>query len=131
MKTSFRQNRDVFVVDIEGNLDIHGVDRLKNLFNQNAKRKKIVFNLKSLSFVGSLGIADFSKAITNLKDNQNECKICCASSEFEKIFSNEGLDWAMYSSEEEALSSFPEGKSPKSVVRSFPRPVGIKAKPER
>ena len=126
MKTSFRQNRDVFVVDIEGNLDIHGVDRLNSLFNQNAKRKKIVFNLKSLSFVGSLGIADFSKTITNLKDNDNECKICCASSEFEKIFSNEGLDWAMYPSEEEALSSFPEGKSPHTIGKNLPPSAGNK-----
>lgn len=106
MKTSLRQNRDVFVVDIEGNLNIHGVDRLKHIFGRNLKKKKIVFNLKSLSFVGSGGISDFSKAMTDLQGNENEFKICCASSEFEKIFANEGLDKALYSSEEEALSSF-------------------------
>lgn len=106
MKTSLRQNRDVFVIDIEGNLDINGVDRLKHLCNHNLKRKKIIFNLKSLSFVGSLGISDFSKTLTDLKDRNNRFKICGASSEFEKIFSNEGLDFAMCSCEEEALSSF-------------------------
>ena len=106
MRTSLRQNKDVFVIDIEGNLDINGVDRLKHLFNRNLNRKKILFNLSSLSFVGSLGISDFSKALTDLKNNNNEFKICGASSEFEKIFSNEGLDFAMCPSEEEALASF-------------------------
>ena len=106
MRTSFRQNKDVFVIDIEGNLDINGVDHLKNLFNRDLNQKKIVFNLSSLSFVGSLGISDFSKALTDLRHNKNEFKICGASSEFEKIFSNEGLDFAMCSCEEEALASF-------------------------
>ena len=106
MKTSLRQNQDVFVINIEGNLDINGVDRLKSLFNRSLDRKKIVFNLSSLSFVGSLGISDFSKALTDLKSNNNKFKICGASSEFEKIFSNEGLDSAICSCEEEALASF-------------------------
>ena len=106
MKTSFRQNQDVFVIDIEGNLDINGVDRLRNLFSRNLERKKVVFNLSSLSFVGSLGISDFSQALTDLKNNNNKFKICGASSEFEKIFSNEGLDFAMCSCEEEAMASF-------------------------
>ena len=106
MKTSLRQNRDVFVIDIEGNLDIQGVDRLKDLCAKKLNRKKIIFNLKSLYFVGSLGILDFSKTLSDLKNNNNEFKICCASSEFEKVFSNEGLNMAICSSEEEALSSF-------------------------
>ena len=106
MRTSLRQNKDVFVIDIKGNLDINGVDRLKYLCNNNLKRKKVIFNLKSLSFVGSLGISDFSKVLMDLKNKNNEFKICGASSEFEKIFSNEGLDFEMCSCEEEALSFF-------------------------
>ena len=82
--------------------------------NKNLKKKKIVFNLKSLFFVGSTGVGAFSKTLDFVKQNNN-LKICCASSEFEKLFISEGLDSVLFSSEKEAVSSFSERQSGKEA----------------
>ena len=87
-----------------------GVDQLQSFCsNENLKKKKIVFNLKSLFFVGSTGVRVFSKTLDFVKQNNN-LKICCASSEFEKVFTNEGLDSLLFSSEEEAVLSFSDNQ---------------------
>ncbi len=103
MKTKIRRNKDIFFIDLEGILDLSGVDSLSSFCFSNLKKKKIVFNLTSLNFVGSIGVDVFSKTLENV-DKQNQLKVCCASSEFEKILNNEGL--SVYRTEEEAISAF-------------------------
>ena len=106
MKTRFRKDKDIYFIDVEGNLDIKGVDHLKVICsNKKLKKKNLVFNLKSLFFVGSKGIGVFSKTLDSI-NKSNNLKICCASSEFEKVFYNEGLNSVIFSSEEEAIMSF-------------------------
>lgn len=106
MKTRLRKDRDIYFFDLEGNLDMSGVDHLQSFCSsENLKKKKIVFNLQSLFFVGSIGVGVFSKTLDFVKQNNN-LRICCASSEFEKVFTNEGLDSVLFSSEEEAVLSF-------------------------
>ena len=106
MKTRLRKNKGIYFIDVEGNLDIKGVDNLKSFCSNNQlKKKKIVFNLKSLFFVGSKGVGVFSETLDFI-NKSNHLKICCASSEFEKIFHSEGLDSVLFPSEEEAVMSF-------------------------
>ena len=106
MKTRLRKDRDIYFFDLEGSLDMSGMDQLQSFCsNKNLKKQKIVFNLKSLFFVGSTGVGVFSKTLDFVKQN-NHLKICCASSEFEKVFTSEGLDSLLFSSEEEAVLSF-------------------------
>ena len=106
MKTRVRKDKDIYFVDVEGCLDLNSVDHLKSFYsNKNLKKKKIVFNLKSLSFVGSKGVGVFSETLDFLNKN-NHLKICCVSSEFEKVFNNEGLNSTLFSSEKEAVQSF-------------------------
>lgn len=106
MKTKFRKDKDIYFIDVEGNLDIKGVDNLKVMCaNEKLKQKKLVFNLKSLFFVGSKGIGVFSETLDFI-NKSNNLKICCASSEFEKVFHNEGLNSVIFPSEEEAIMSF-------------------------
>ena len=102
MKTYLKQNQDIYVISIEGNLDVIGMDKFKSLCKANFKKNKLVFNLKSLSFIGSSGIDVFSETLDFLK-KKNNLKLCCVSSEFQKILHNDFSD-----SEEEALSSFEE-----------------------
>ena len=106
MKTRLRKDKKIYFFDLEGNLDMSGVDHLQSFCaSENLKKKKIVFNLKSLFFVGSTGIGVFSKILDFVKQN-NHLRICCASSEFERVFTNEGLSSVLFSSEEEAVLSF-------------------------
>lgn len=105
MKTSIREKGDIFVINVQGSLSINDADALKAICARKLKKKKILFNLKELSFVGSSGISIFYQTLNSLKKD-NSLKMCCVSSEFKRIFDNEGLDFSMYKSEEEALSSF-------------------------
>ena len=105
MKTSIREDQGIFVIDVQGSLTISDADQLKTICSIKLKKKKVLFNLKDLSFVGSSGISIFYEALNSLKQT-NSVKMCCVSSEFKRIFDNEGLSFSMYQSEEEALSSF-------------------------
>ncbi len=123
MKTRFRKEKDIFFIDIEGSLNLRGADSLRAFCAQNLAQKKIVFNLKSLFFVGSSGIMVFSKTLESLGKN-NDLKICGASPEFQKIFQSEGLDLIFCQSEGEAISSFRRPKAPAAGS-----PAGIPAEP--
>lgn len=106
MKTRLRKNKNIYFIDVEGNLDIQGVDHLKSVCSHKSlKKKKLIFNLNKLSFVGSKGIGAFSETLDFI-NKSNNLKICCASSEFEKVFYNEGLNSVIFPSEEEAVMSF-------------------------
>ena len=105
MKTHLKQDKGVYVISIEGNLDVQNMDKFKDLCQNNFKKNKIVFNLKSLNFVGSSGISIFSETLESLKKN-NRLKLCCVSSEFQKILTDNQLDSLICNSEEEAVSSF-------------------------
>lgn len=107
MKTKLKQDKDIYVVSIEGFLDPPGMDKFKSICRNNFKKNKIVFNLRSLSFVGSSGIDIFSKILEDLNKNNN-LKLCCVSSEFQKLFQHENLDTLICESEEEAVASFEE-----------------------
>ena len=105
MRTNIRKDKDIFVINVQGSLSLSDVDMLKAICKKKLNRKKVLFNLKELSFVGSSGISVFYEALNSLKET-NSLKMCCVSSEFKRIFDNEGLDFSVYQSEEEALSSF-------------------------
>ena len=105
MKTNIRKSGKIFVIDVHGSLTVSDMDSFKMICNSKLKKKKVLFNLKELSFVGSSGISVFYETLTSLKKN-NSLKMCCVSPEFKRIFDNEGLGFSIYQSEEEALSSF-------------------------
>lgn len=90
---------------MHGSLTVSDMDSLKIICNSKLKKKKVLFNLKELSFVGSSGISVFYETLNSLKKT-NSLKMCCVSSEFKRIFDSEGLGFPIYQSEEEALSSF-------------------------
>ena len=112
MRVKFRKNKDFYFINVEGNLDLNGVDHLKSFcLNNKFKKKKVIFNLKSLDFVGSKGVEVFSETLDFINKN-NDLKICCAQSEFKKVFHNEGLSCPVFSSEEEAQLSFNQSEYP-------------------
>ena len=106
MKAKFRKKEDIYFFDFEGDLDFQTVDKLRFFWSQKALRqKKIVFNLKDLSFVGSQGVNVFSETV-EVANRDNYLKICCASPEFSKFFDSRGMRCLLFESEGEAISSF-------------------------
>lgn len=106
MKAKFRKEQDIYFFDFEGDLDFQTVDKLKFFWSQKGLReKKIVFNLKSLSFVGSQGVNVFSETV-EAANKENHLKICCASPEFSRFFDSRGMRSLLFESEGAAVSSF-------------------------
>ena len=112
MKAKLRKEQDIYFFDFEGYLDFQTVDKLKFFWSQKGlKQKKIVFNLKSLSFIGSQGVNVFSETVETA-NKENFLKICCASPEFARFFDNRGMRSLLFESEGEAISSFKEKEVP-------------------
>ena len=106
MKAKFRKKEDIYFFDFEGYLDFQTVDKLKFFWSQKGlRRKKIIFNLKCLSFVGSQGVNVFSKTV-EIANKDNFLKICCAGPEFSRFFDSRGMKSLLFESEGEAISSF-------------------------
>ena len=111
MKTCLRKDKDIYIITVQGNLEPQEVDSLKTFCShKKLKKKKLVFNLESLSFVGSKGVGLFSKTL-DFVGKSNQLKICCASSEFKKVFYNEGMHSILFQSEKEAINSFSSSQS--------------------
>ncbi len=102
MKTTYREEGDIFIIDIEGFLDFESQEPLKRELHSMAGKlqtkaiaKDIIFNFKNLQFVGSSGISSF---IATLRQFNLACpirpKYCNVGSEFQKImraFDHEAL----------------------------------------
>jgi len=106
MKAKFRKEQDIYFFDFEGDLDFQTVDRLKIFWSQQGlKHKKVIFNLKHLSFIGSQGLSVFSETVETA-NKENLLKICSSSPEFAKFFDSRGMKSLLYENEREAISSF-------------------------
>ena len=118
MKAKFRKQEDIYFFDFEGDLDFQTVDKLKFFWSQKAlRKKKIVFNLKDLSFVGSQGVNVFSETV-EVANRDNYLKICCASPEFSKFFDSRGMRCILFESEGEAISSFFHSEEDENAVKN-------------
>ncbi len=88
------ENRDgIFVVSLSGQMDFESADSLKVQCLEKFIEKKIIFNLRELSFVGSSGITPFLELLSELsKSNGARFKICAVGSEFMRLFESSPVD---------------------------------------
>ena len=89
MRAELSTFEDVIVVNLSGRINMEYMEPFREACLKDFARrsKKIIFNLKELSFVGSNGIMPFVGAIRDLAASQEtELRFCQVSSEFKKIF---------------------------------------------
>jgi anti-anti-sigma factor len=108
MKAKIRQDGDVTVVDLIGQIDFETVGPFRDTCAEMLQNSKVVFNLADLNFVGSSGIGAF---VSTLRDfsNQNAVapRFCHVKSEFQKIFKAEEFkSLQMFEDENMAMNSF-------------------------
>lgn len=74
MKIACSTQKDVQVVEVEGDLDFHSSPSLRQTLNQIAEKKspKIVINLKKVGYMDSSGIATFVEALQKTKKYQGK-----------------------------------------------------------
>ncbi len=107
MKAIYQKKGNVTIVQLEGRLDYESSPQFRKVCFEKLVSEQVIFDMKGLNFVGSLGLNDFVDTIQELyaKTPQN-IKICGVSSEFRKLFeSRPGINWSFYDSSEKALGS--------------------------
>lgn len=87
MEAKVNQINGVYTVQLSGQLDFETADALKMNCEKHFIHKKVIFDMRGLSFVGSSGITPFLQTLGFLlRRNGNLLKVCSVSVEFMKVF---------------------------------------------
>lgn len=108
MEAKFAVRGQVLVVELKGRLDFETAAPFRKTCLERLTREKVVFDLRHLNFVGSLGLKDFAGTLHDLaRANQTGLRFCGVSSEFRRLFEASGLNnYEFFESQEGAIQSF-------------------------
>lgn len=108
MKACAHNEGDVLVVDLSGRVDLETAEPFRHVCLSNLVKKKVIFNLSDLNFVGSNAIVPFLKTMKAYQNRSKATlKMCGVKSEFLRIFAAHfptGLE--VYEDQKQALNSF-------------------------
>ncbi len=108
MEAKIAKRGQVLVVELNGKLDFETTEPFRRTCLEKLVTEKVVFDLRNLNFVGSLGLKDFVTTLEDIKNSpQANVKFCGVSSEFRRLFEANGIDpLDMFDNQEKALQSF-------------------------
>ncbi len=108
MEAKFAVRDQVVVVELQGRLDFESSAPFRRTCLEKLIREKVVFDLRNLNFVGSLGLKDFVSTLDDLaRASQPGIKFCGVSSEFRRLFEASGLSGhEIFENQEGAIQSF-------------------------
>lgn len=108
MEARFEVRGEVLVVELKGRLDFETSEPFRKTCLERLIREKVVFDLKSLNFVGSLGLKDFVDTLDYMaQQSLPGIKFCGVSSEFRRLFDASGLKpHEFYETKDIAIASF-------------------------
>ena len=71
MKISKRKEKDVDILDLKGEVDLHSSPQLREEFNTliSAGKQVIIINLKDVSYIDSSGLATFIEALQKMNQH--------------------------------------------------------------
>jgi anti-anti-sigma factor len=108
MDAKFARCGQVVVVELNGKLDFETSEPFRRTCLEKLISEKVVFDLRNLNFVGSLGLKDFVATMEDMKKSSRPgVKFCGVSSEFRRLFEASGIHAQdMFESQEKALQAF-------------------------
>lgn len=109
MKAQMSTVDDVVVVNLSGRINMEYTEIFRDACLRDISRrsKKIIFNMRDLSFVGSNGIMPFVQALKELAaQDETQLRFCQVGSEFKKIFAASPLsNIQIFDNEDTAMAS--------------------------
>jgi anti-anti-sigma factor len=116
--------KGVFLVSLSGQLNFESADSLRARCEKVFSQKKVIFNLKNLSFVGSSGITPFLDLLRHLlQANGNGLKVCAVGTEFMRLFEAGQLNGLeVYENESQARLAFDFVSSMQNQTQAQPQP---------
>lgn len=110
MEISRRESGDVFVLDVNGEIDLYNAPEIKETINQlvSTGKYRVVINLEKVAYIDSSGIGALISSLSNLKKYQGGLKIVNVGGSVRKVFELTKLTsfFEIYDSESEAVASF-------------------------
>lgn len=99
---------DIYSVELVGRIGFDVIDTFRKVCLEKWARRKLIFDLRNLHFVGSHGIADFVTTLEDLsKVTNTSIKFSGVSSEFRKIFQASDIqNLEIYETVDRAAQSF-------------------------
>jgi anti-anti-sigma factor len=114
MQAKFAKCEDVVVVELNGRLDFETTEPFRRTCLEKLISEKVVFDLRNLNFVGSLGLKDFVETLDHMaRESRPGVKFCGVSSEFRRMFEATGSrPLEIFDSPEKAVRSFTDSGAP-------------------
>ena len=109
MEANFMVASGVVVVELKGKLDFETSEPFRRTCMERLVQEKVVFDLRQLNFVGSLGLKDFVDTLDSMsqKTMGSGVRFCGVSSEFRRLFEASGLaGQEFFDNREKAIQSF-------------------------
>jgi anti-anti-sigma factor len=92
METNVKLSGDIVVVELKGRLDLESAVPFRKTCLEKLVSKPVVFDLKNLNFVGSLGLKDFVETLDSMaQKSPSGVRFSGASSEFRWLFEANGF----------------------------------------
>ncbi len=107
MEARFALCGEVVVVELKGRLDYEFTAPFRRTCLEKLIREKVVFDLKDLSFVGSLGLQEFVQTLDEMAKLSPGVRLSGVSAEFKRLFESSGIpDLAFFDESAQAIQSF-------------------------
>jgi len=77
MEIGFRKYKEVYIVDVKGDMDLYNAHELKSVVNRLIERNisKVVINLEKVDYIDSSGIGALIHIFTSVKRNGYHLRI--------------------------------------------------------
>lgn len=108
MEAKFAMKGHIMVVELIGRLDFESTEPFRRTCLEKLMAERVIFDLRNLNFVGSLGLTEFVSTLDNLKKvSRPGVRFCGVSSEFRRLFEANGFSpQEMFDNQEKAIQSF-------------------------
>lgn len=91
MEAKFTQLGEVVLVTLKGRLDYEFTAPFRRTCLEKLVNEKVVFDLRELNFVGSLGLQEFVQTLDEMSRQSPGIRLCGVSIEFKRLFESNGL----------------------------------------
>lgn len=108
MEASYQKRGEVVVVELKGRLNFEMSGAFRKTCMERLLSEKVVFDLRHLNFVGSLGLKDFVDTLDHMVQNSRPgIRFCGVSSEFRRLFEASGINTlTIFDNSDKAVQSF-------------------------
>jgi len=110
VKISQKQNNDVTILDINGDIDINSSPEMREAFENiaNAKTMKVVINLNEVSYVDSSGLATLVEMLKKTRSYGGKMRLASLAPKVKSLFEITKLEklFDIFDTEEDAGVNF-------------------------